>query len=110
MDEVRMPARGQPTWRLLANFCIALILTVAASTYGYGGDAWRAAERLERDALRLYPWEPDSFRHPEQYDETGRKIADRKAKIDARNSSSPTTNSKQPAALIPDDGTGRPPY
>jgi hypothetical protein len=52
----------------------ALFVIAWANAPPANADAWSAAAALERDAIRVHPWDPDSFRHPEQYAEDGRKL------------------------------------
>jgi hypothetical protein len=74
---------------------IAITIAAPAATYARnGGDAWSAAERLEHDLLKIQPFDPDSFSHPEQYDERGRKITGRQPKPDAKDRRSPSADGK----------------
>jgi hypothetical protein len=57
--------------RLLPMLACLSVMTLAPSAAT--ADAWSAAQRLEKDILIVQPWDPDSFRHPLQYDEYGRK-------------------------------------
>ena len=52
----------------------ALSVIAATNAPPANADAWSAAAALEREAIRVHPWDPDSFRHPEQYAEDGRKL------------------------------------
>ena len=60
------------------SLVLAGALFVIASANAANADAWSAAAALERDAIRVHPWDPDSFRHPWQYAEDGRKLTGRK--------------------------------
>jgi hypothetical protein len=53
----------------------ALLITIAVNPRWASADAWSGSAALEREAIKLHPWDPDSFRHPEQYSEDGRKLA-----------------------------------
>jgi hypothetical protein len=53
----------------------ALLITACMSPTRASADAWSGAAALEREAIKVHPWDPDSFRHPEQYGEDGRKLA-----------------------------------
>jgi hypothetical protein len=87
--------RGQTTLRLLAVMFIAITIPGPAATYARNdGDAWSAAERLEHDLLKIQPFDPDSFSHPEQYDERGRKITGRQPKTDAKDGTLPSADGK----------------
>jgi hypothetical protein len=44
-----------------------------AHAHRSAADAWSAATAAEKSALAIHPWDPDTFRHPEQYGEDGRK-------------------------------------
>jgi len=65
-------------WSLVAVLASALSVIAAANAPPANADAWSAAAALEREAIRVHPWDPDSFRHPEQYAEDGRKLTGRK--------------------------------
>jgi hypothetical protein len=52
----------------------AVFIMAAANASRASADAWAAAAALERQAIKVHPWDPDSFRHPEQYAEDGRKL------------------------------------
>jgi hypothetical protein len=55
-----------------------VFILVAATAPRAGADAWSAAVTLERKAIKVHPWDPDSFRHPDQYAEDGTKLTGRK--------------------------------
>jgi hypothetical protein len=61
-------------WSLIAGLAGALFVIASASPPRASADAWSAAAALERAAIKVHPWDPDSFRHPEQYAEDGRKL------------------------------------
>ena len=65
-------------WSLVAVLASALFVITSANAPSANADAWSAAAALEREAIRVHPWDPDSFRHPEQYAEDGRKLTGRK--------------------------------
>ncbi|HXW29347.1 MAG TPA: hypothetical protein VEK55_08275 [Xanthobacteraceae bacterium] len=52
----------------------ALFVIVCANAPRASADAWSAAATLEREAIKVHPWDPESFRHPEQYAEDGTKL------------------------------------
>jgi hypothetical protein len=52
----------------------ALLAAAAAPTHRARADAWSAAAATEAEAIRVHPWDPESFRHPELYAPDGRKI------------------------------------
>ena len=56
------------------SLVLAGALFVIASANAANADAWSAAAALEREAIRVHPWDPESFRHPWQYAEDGRKL------------------------------------
>jgi hypothetical protein len=56
----------------------ALLIAACVNPTRASADAWSAAAALEREAIKVHPWDPDSFRHPEQYGEDGRKLAGEK--------------------------------
>jgi hypothetical protein len=60
-------------WNLVAVLASALFVITSANAPSANADAWSAAAALEREAIRVHPWDPESFRHPEQYAEDGRK-------------------------------------
>ena len=55
----------------------ALFIAAAANERA-SADAWSASAASEREAIKVHPWDPESFRHPEQYAEDGSKRADHK--------------------------------
>jgi hypothetical protein len=55
-----------------------LLLTVSANAPRARADAWSAAAALERQAIKVHPWDPESFRHPELYAEDGTKLTGKK--------------------------------
>jgi hypothetical protein len=66
----------------LTRGCIlagALLITTAANPLRASADAWSASAALEREAIKLHPWDPDSFRYPERYSEDGRKLTGAKS-------------------------------
>ena len=67
----------------------ALFLTVSANPPPARADAWSAAAALEREAIKVHPWDPDSFRHPEQYAEDGRKLTGEKKTLKERQNERP---------------------
>jgi hypothetical protein len=52
----------------------AVFIMAAANASRASADAWSAAAALERQAIKVHPWDPESFRHPEQYAEDGSKL------------------------------------
>jgi hypothetical protein len=56
----------------------ALSITADAGAHPARADAWSAAAALEREVIKVHPWDPDSFRHPEQYTQDGSKITGQK--------------------------------
>jgi hypothetical protein len=56
----------------------ALLITASVSPTRASADAWSAAAALERAAIKVHSWDPESFRHPEWYGEDGRKLAGQK--------------------------------
>jgi hypothetical protein len=52
----------------------ALLIIAAANPPRASADAWSGSAALERQAIKVHPWDPESFRHPEQYAEDGRKL------------------------------------
>jgi len=52
----------------------ALLAAAAAPTHPARADAWSAAAAIEAEAIRVHPWDPESFRHPELYKPDGRRI------------------------------------
>lgn len=52
----------------------ALLATTAAPTHRARADAWSAAAAIEAEAIKVHPWDPESFRHPELYAPDGHKI------------------------------------
>jgi hypothetical protein len=75
-----MHDEGEQAMRLTCGSVLAGALLIAAcvSPTRASADAWSAAAALEREAIKVHPWDPDSFRHPEQYGEDGRKLAGQK--------------------------------
>ena len=65
-------------WSLVSVLAGALSVIAFANASPANADAWSAAAALEREAIRVHPWDPDSFRHPWQYAEDGRKLTGRK--------------------------------
>ena len=65
-------------WCLVAVLASALSVIASANAPPANADAWSAAAALEREAIRVHPWDPESFRHPWQYAEDGRKLTGRK--------------------------------
>jgi len=61
-------------WSLVVLLAGALFIIAAANAPRASADAWSAAAAIEREAIRVHPWDPDSFRHPERYAEDGRKL------------------------------------
>ena len=57
----------------------ALFITAAANVPRASADAWSASAVLERQSIAVHPWDPESFRHPEQYAEDGRKLTGAKS-------------------------------
>jgi hypothetical protein len=56
----------------------AVFIMAAAHPPRASADAWSASAALERNAIKVHPWDPDSFRHPEQYAEDGSKLTGKK--------------------------------
>ena len=65
-------------WREVFVLAGALFVIAPANAPPANADAWSAAAALEREAIRVHPWDPESFRHPEQYAEDGRKRTEAK--------------------------------
>jgi len=59
---------------LLARLAGAVLIIACAPAPPAGADAWSAAAAIEREAIRVHPWDPESFRHPEHYGQDGRKL------------------------------------
>jgi hypothetical protein len=68
----------------------AALVTVCVSPTRASADAWSAAAVLEREAIKVHPWDPESFRHPEQYGEDGRKLAGEKKTAKERQNAPPS--------------------
>jgi hypothetical protein len=65
-------------WSLVALLAAAAFIIACASAPRASADAWSAAVAIEREAIRVHPWDPDSFRHPWQYAQDGRKLTGKK--------------------------------
>ena len=68
----------------------ALLITACVSPTRASADAWSAAAALEREVIKVHPWDPESFRHPEQYGEDGRKLAGVKKTGKERHNAAPS--------------------
>jgi len=68
----------------------ALLITACVSPTRASADAWSAAAALERQLIKVHPWDPESFRHPEQYGEDGRKLVGEKKSGTERHNAPPT--------------------
>jgi hypothetical protein len=109
--EISKQSHPRPPGRAISGVValVTLALGLAATATAVSADAWSAAAAAEREILRVYPWDPESFRHPEQYDQAGRLRSGRRQRPDSPLSSPAPVSTFAPAA-VPDDGTGRPPF
>jgi hypothetical protein len=64
--------------RLINLLAGAVFIIAAAQAPRASADAWSASAALERKAIKVHPWDPESFRHPEAYGEDGTKLTGKK--------------------------------
>jgi hypothetical protein len=79
-------------WSVVAVAAGALFIT--ASAIRASADAWSAAAAVEREAIKVHPWDPESFRHPEQYGEDGHKLPG--AKSAGKSQQNPASSAPRP--------------
>ena len=76
-------------WSLVVLLAGVLCVIASAHAPRARADAWSAAAAMEREAIRVHPWDPESFRHPEQYAEDGRKLTGEKKTLKERQNERP---------------------
>ena len=59
------------------SLTLAAALLASAAAHRARADAWSAAAGAEAEAIKVHPWDPESFRHPWLYTPDGRKITGR---------------------------------